>query len=62
MKKRDPKREATIHQYSMIGARHWYVIFTPELNRPKCAKFNELRDARQFALKYVYAKNITVFD
>jgi hypothetical protein len=57
---KDKNRTATITQFSLIGAKHWWVYFQPEGIRSQ--KFNEYQDARKFALKYVYVKNLIVYD
>lgn len=65
---KDKNITADIQRYDMIGGRHWYVSFhsgelgfTDELIY-KWKKFDDFKDARTHAMKYVLAKNITVYD
>ena len=52
-------RTISIIQHAMIGAPHWYVISgTGDVFR----KFNHLKDAKEYALKYALPENIEVSD
>jgi hypothetical protein len=58
---KDKHRTATIQKFSLIEARHWWVSFKPE-GVIRTQKFDKYKDARTHALKYVYAKNLIVYD
>ncbi len=60
---KDKDLRLKIKRYSAIGAKHWYV-FPNGLPYPGgiSRKFGRLKDARSYALKHAYAKNIEVCD
>jgi len=59
--KKNPNITIVIQRYSLVGAIHWYVYFNDENGIPPyipCKKFRRYADARRYALKHAYAKNI----
>jgi len=53
---------AAIQRFSMNGTQHWYVVFSNLSLSDKTKKFTTYQHAHEYAIKYVLARNITVYD
>jgi hypothetical protein len=59
---KSPTRLGTISRFSMIERKHYWVSFQPEIKGTRSRQFDNYEDARRYALKRVYRRNLSVYD